>query len=85
MAPTVSAPAPIDLRSTPASPSGSGPQTNGLIRMPWHSLVIMTAMTPDVWLPFPAEEIEGLPDSFRYRLWDGGRPSRPIRPTASST
>lgn len=39
--------------------------------MPWHSLVIMTAMTPDVWLPFPAEEIEGLPDSFRYRLWDG--------------
>ncbi|MGW6572271.1 2-hydroxyacid dehydrogenase [Streptomyces sp. NPDC054945] len=31
----------------------------------------MTAMTPDVWLPFPAEEIEGLPDSFRYRLWDG--------------
>ncbi|MET9597610.1 MULTISPECIES: 2-hydroxyacid dehydrogenase [unclassified Streptomyces] len=31
----------------------------------------MTAMTPDVWLPFPAEEIEGLPDCFRYRLWDG--------------
>ncbi|MFD3466960.1 hypothetical protein ACFWWM_11430, partial [Streptomyces sp. NPDC058682] len=31
----------------------------------------MTAMTPDVWLPFPAEEIEGLPDAFRYRLWDG--------------
>ncbi|MFF8265934.1 2-hydroxyacid dehydrogenase [Streptomyces sp. NPDC016562] len=31
----------------------------------------MTAMTPDVWLPFPAEEIDGLPDSFRYRLWDG--------------
>ncbi len=39
--------------------------------MAWHSLVIMTAMTPDVWLPFPAEEIEGLPDCFRYRLWDG--------------
>ncbi|MFJ6794188.1 2-hydroxyacid dehydrogenase [Streptomyces sp. NPDC091268] len=31
----------------------------------------MTAMTGDVWLPFPAEEFEGLPDSFRYRLWDG--------------
>ncbi|MBP2037499.1 2-hydroxyacid dehydrogenase [Streptomyces avidinii] len=31
----------------------------------------MTAMTPDVWLPFPAEEIAGLPDCFRYRLWDG--------------
>ncbi|MFI1648833.1 2-hydroxyacid dehydrogenase [Streptomyces avidinii] len=31
----------------------------------------MTAMTPDVWLPFPAEEVEGLPDCFRYRLWDG--------------
>ncbi|GGZ26057.1 dehydrogenase [Streptomyces avidinii] len=28
-------------------------------------------MTPDVWLPFPAEEIAGLPDCFRYRLWDG--------------
>ncbi|MET9963995.1 2-hydroxyacid dehydrogenase [Streptomyces sp. NPDC006326] len=31
----------------------------------------MTAKTADVWLPFPAEEIEGLPDSFRYRHWDG--------------
>ncbi|MEU9105475.1 2-hydroxyacid dehydrogenase [Streptomyces xanthophaeus] len=34
----------------------------------------MTANTPatqDVWLPFPAEEVEGLPDSFRYRRWDG--------------
>lgn len=31
----------------------------------------MTVKTPDVWLPFPAEEIDGLPDSFRYRLWDG--------------
>lgn len=31
----------------------------------------MTAKTADVWLPFPAEEIEGLPDSFRYRRWDG--------------
>lgn len=39
--------------------------------MAWHSLVIMTAKTWDVWLPFPAAEIEGLPDSFRYRVWDG--------------
>ncbi|GLV98612.1 2-hydroxyacid dehydrogenase [Streptomyces lavendulae] len=31
----------------------------------------MTAATGDVWLPFPAEEIEGLPTSFRYRRWDG--------------
>ncbi|MEU6866504.1 2-hydroxyacid dehydrogenase [Streptomyces sp. NPDC046876] len=31
----------------------------------------MTAKTPDVWLPFPAEEVEGLPDSFHYRHWDG--------------
>ncbi|MGW0366245.1 2-hydroxyacid dehydrogenase [Streptomyces sp. NPDC002990] len=31
----------------------------------------MTAKTADVWLPFPADEIDGLPDSFRYRRWDG--------------
>ncbi|MEU9143097.1 2-hydroxyacid dehydrogenase [Streptomyces sp. NPDC048349] len=31
----------------------------------------MTVKTPDVWLPFPAEEIEGLPDTFTYRHWDG--------------
>lgn len=31
----------------------------------------MTAETSDVWLPFPAEEIDGLPASFRYRHWDG--------------
>ncbi|MFJ9545258.1 2-hydroxyacid dehydrogenase [Streptomyces erythrochromogenes] len=31
----------------------------------------MTAMPRDVWLPFPAEEVAGLPDSFRYRQWDG--------------
>ncbi|MEU7553504.1 2-hydroxyacid dehydrogenase [Streptomyces sp. NPDC044571] len=31
----------------------------------------MTAKTADVWLPFPAEEVEGLPDSFHYRHWDG--------------
>ncbi|OKK21164.1 dihydrofolate reductase [Streptomyces sp. CB00455] len=31
----------------------------------------MTAQTGDVWLPYPADEVEGLPDSFRYRRWDG--------------
>ncbi|MGW7103083.1 2-hydroxyacid dehydrogenase [Streptomyces sp. NPDC054838] len=31
----------------------------------------MTATTGDVWLPFPAEEVDGLPDCFRYRRWDG--------------
>ncbi|MGW0393080.1 2-hydroxyacid dehydrogenase [Streptomyces sp. NPDC003042] len=31
----------------------------------------MHATTGDVWLPFPAGEIDGLPDSFRYRQWDG--------------
>ncbi|KOU81691.1 MULTISPECIES: 2-hydroxyacid dehydrogenase [Streptomyces] len=31
----------------------------------------MTASPRDVWLPFPAEEVAGLPDSFRYRQWDG--------------
>ena len=28
-------------------------------------------MTVDVWLPYRAEEIEGLPEGFGYRLWDG--------------
>ncbi|MFJ8693517.1 2-hydroxyacid dehydrogenase [Streptomyces roseolilacinus] len=38
----------------------------------------MTAadVTADVWLPLPADEIEGLPDpseaGFAYRFWDGG-------------
>ncbi|MFD0353869.1 2-hydroxyacid dehydrogenase [Streptomyces sp. NPDC127110] len=31
----------------------------------------MTATTGDVWLPFPPGEIDGLPDRFRYRQWDG--------------
>ncbi|MCX5194190.1 2-hydroxyacid dehydrogenase [Streptomyces sp. NBC_00249] len=31
----------------------------------------MTATTGDVWLPFPADEIDGLPDSLSYRHWDG--------------
>lgn len=26
-----------------------------------------------MWLPFPADEIEGLPEGLDYRLWDGGR------------
>ncbi|WP_435239902.1 2-hydroxyacid dehydrogenase [Streptomyces sp. YPW6] len=32
----------------------------------------MTATTADVWLPFPAEEIEGLPETLNYLFWDGG-------------
>ncbi|WP_030928856.1 2-hydroxyacid dehydrogenase [Streptomyces sp. NBC_01527] len=27
--------------------------------------------TPDVWLPIPADEIEGLPEGLNYRFWDG--------------
>ncbi|MEU0359653.1 2-hydroxyacid dehydrogenase [Streptomyces cyaneofuscatus] len=30
------------------------------------------ATRADVWLPFPAEEIDGLPDAFDYLFWDGG-------------
>lgn len=29
--------------------------------------------TADVWLPFPADEIDGLPEGLNYRLWDGDR------------
>ncbi|MDT9680506.1 2-hydroxyacid dehydrogenase [Streptomyces sp. TRM76323] len=37
----------------------------------------MTAdVTTDVWLPLPADDVEGLPDpsatGFTYRFWDGG-------------
>ncbi|MFF4350741.1 2-hydroxyacid dehydrogenase [Streptomyces sp. NPDC001530] len=28
-------------------------------------------MTSDVWLPFHAEEIDGLPEGVDYRFWDG--------------
>ncbi|MFC5953765.1 2-hydroxyacid dehydrogenase [Streptomyces pratens] len=28
-------------------------------------------MTPDVWLPIPPDEIEGLPKGPRYYFWDG--------------
>ncbi|MFF5790031.1 2-hydroxyacid dehydrogenase [Streptomyces sp. NPDC012693] len=40
-------------------------------------------MTADVWLPIPADEIEGLPDpgtsGLNYRFWDGG-PDFPADP-----
>ncbi|MFE2373513.1 2-hydroxyacid dehydrogenase [Streptomyces sp. NPDC059398] len=36
-------------------------------------------MTADVWLPFPPDEIDGLPDKLRYRFWDGG-PQYPADP-----
>ncbi|WP_255952135.1 2-hydroxyacid dehydrogenase [Streptomyces odontomachi] len=29
-------------------------------------------MTADVWLPIPPDEIDGLPEGFTYRFWDGG-------------
>ncbi|MEU1368755.1 2-hydroxyacid dehydrogenase [Streptomyces sp. NPDC005803] len=28
---------------------------------------------PDVWMPFEADGIEGLPEGLRYRFWDGGQ------------
>ncbi|MEU2838785.1 2-hydroxyacid dehydrogenase [Streptomyces sp. NPDC007076] len=37
------------------------------------------AKTPEVWLPFPADEIEGLPEGLTYRLWDG-EPDYPADP-----
>ncbi|WP_393077870.1 2-hydroxyacid dehydrogenase [Streptomyces sp. LN704] len=30
-------------------------------------------MTSDVWLPFHADEIKGLPEGLNYRFWDGGQ------------
>ncbi|MGW0314307.1 2-hydroxyacid dehydrogenase [Streptomyces flavidovirens] len=30
-------------------------------------------MTSDVWLSVPAAEIQGLPEGFTYRFWDGGQ------------
>ncbi|MFJ6836670.1 2-hydroxyacid dehydrogenase [Streptomyces sp. NPDC091209] len=30
-------------------------------------------MTSDVWLPFRADEIDGLPEGLSYRFWDGGQ------------
>lgn len=32
-----------------------------------------SADVPDVWLPFEADEIEGLPEGLNYRFWDGGQ------------
>lgn len=32
-----------------------------------------SAAAPDVWLPVPADEIEGLPEGLNYRLWDGAQ------------
>ncbi|MER6720580.1 2-hydroxyacid dehydrogenase [Streptomyces halstedii] len=31
------------------------------------------ATAPDVWLPIPAEEIDGLPEGLNYRFWNGGK------------
>ncbi|WPW31586.1 2-hydroxyacid dehydrogenase [Streptomyces atratus] len=28
---------------------------------------------PDVWMPFPADEIEGLPEGLNYHFWDGAQ------------
>ncbi|WP_329167770.1 2-hydroxyacid dehydrogenase [Streptomyces sp. NBC_01267] len=36
-------------------------------------------MTADVWLPIPADEIDGLPDGPRYLYWNGG-PEYPADP-----
>ncbi|GAA2323398.1 2-hydroxyacid dehydrogenase [Streptomyces kunmingensis] len=36
-------------------------------------------MTGDVWLPFPADEIPGLPDGLDYRFWNG-EPDFPADP-----
>jgi phosphoglycerate dehydrogenase-like enzyme len=36
----------------------------------WHNLLTMTS---DVWLPFHADEIDGLPEGPGYRFWDGGQ------------
>ncbi|MFE4330116.1 2-hydroxyacid dehydrogenase [Streptomyces sp. NPDC056831] len=29
--------------------------------------------TPDIWMPFPADEIEGLPEGLNYHFWDGAQ------------
>ncbi|WP_331447665.1 2-hydroxyacid dehydrogenase [Streptomyces xanthochromogenes] len=36
-------------------------------------------MTSDVWIPFDPDDVPGLPDSFAYRVWDGG-PDFPADP-----
>ncbi|MFE7575016.1 2-hydroxyacid dehydrogenase [Streptomyces sp. NPDC057521] len=32
-----------------------------------------SAPAPEVWLPLPADEIEGLPEGLTYHFWDGGK------------
>ncbi|MCX3061324.1 2-hydroxyacid dehydrogenase [Streptomyces beihaiensis] len=39
----------------------------------------MTGDTGDVWLPFPADEVPGLPEGLDYRFWNGG-PDFPADP-----
>ncbi|MYW63700.1 dihydrofolate reductase [Streptomyces sp. SID8379] len=36
-------------------------------------------MTGDVWLPFPADEVPGLPEGLNYRFWNG-EPDYPADP-----
>ncbi|WP_372351786.1 2-hydroxyacid dehydrogenase [Streptomyces sp. KL116D] len=36
-------------------------------------------MTDDVWLPFPADEVPGLPEGLNYRFWNG-EPDYPADP-----
>lgn len=40
---------------------------------------IESTTAPDVWLPIPADEIEGLPEGLNYRFWEGtqGYPADP--------
>ncbi|MFF9345785.1 2-hydroxyacid dehydrogenase [Streptomyces sp. NPDC014734] len=40
---------------------------------------MIAKQNPDVWLPYPADEIEGLPEEFTYHFWDGG-PDYPADP-----
>ncbi|MFB7913027.1 2-hydroxyacid dehydrogenase [Streptomyces sp. NPDC056061] len=34
---------------------------------------MIAKQNPDVWLPLPADEIEGLPEGLTYHFWDGGQ------------
>ncbi|MFE4785709.1 dihydrofolate reductase, partial [Streptomyces sp. NPDC056716] len=38
-------------------------------------------VSADVWLPFRADEVPGLPEGLNYRFWDGG-PDFPADPAA---
>ncbi len=35
---------------------------------------------PEVWLPLPPQDVEGLPDAFRYVFWDSTAPDFPADP-----